>query len=121
MTIPASPSKNVFEGSSVLGNFEVLRDEQNRPVLLGEGTFGRTYKARHRYLDTLVALKIINEKFAADETARQRFLLEAQAAAKLSHPHIARLNDFGESEETLYYAMEYCAGGNLAECVSRRG
>ncbi len=72
------------------GNFEVMNDPDGHPLLLGKGTFGRTYQARHCYLDTIVALKIITERYVADPTVRQRFLTEARAVAKLSHPHIAR-------------------------------
>src|SRR5881296_3789490 len=103
------------------GNFEVMNDPEGRPVLLGKGTFGRTYQARHCYLDTIVALKIITERYVADATVRQRFLTEARAVAKLSHPHIARLYDFGEMNGVLHYAMEYCGGGSLADFVAQKG
>lgn len=103
------------------GNFEVLADEQGRPRLLGEGNFGRTYLARHRFLDHQVALKVIHERIAGDATARRRFLSEGRALKQLEHPHVAGLEDFGEANGTLYYAMEYCAGGNLAARVQARG
>src|SRR5439155_1656133 len=94
---------------------------EGRPVLLGKGTFGRTYQARHCFLDTIVALKIITERYVADAAVRQRFLTEARAVAKLSHPHIARLYDFGEMNGVLHYAMEYCGGGSLADYVAQKG
>ena len=103
------------------GNFEVINDPEGRPVLLGKGTFGRTYQARHCFLDTIVALKIITERYVADAAVRQRFLTEARAVAKLSHPHIARLYDFGEMNGVLHYAMEYCGGGSLADYVAQKG
>jgi serine/threonine protein kinase len=103
------------------GNFEVINDPEGRPVLLGKGTFGRTYQARHCFLDTIVALKIITERYVADAAVRQRFLTEARAVAKLSHPHIARLYDFGEMNGVLHYAMEYCGGGSLADHVAKQG
>jgi hypothetical protein len=103
------------------GNFEVINDPEGRPLLLGKGTFGRTYQARHCYLDTIVALKIITERYVADAAVRQRFLTEARAVAKLSHPHIARLYDFGEMNGVLHYAMEYCGGGSLADYVAQKG
>jgi serine/threonine protein kinase/class 3 adenylate cyclase len=109
------------ERTSLFGNFEILRDAAGNAVQLGRGTFGRTYQARHRYLETIVALKIISERFARDAMVRQRFLTEARAAAKLSHPHIARLYDFGEKDGVLFYAMEYCAGGDLADYVKKHG
>ncbi len=103
------------------GNFEVMNDPEGRPVLLGKGTFGRTYQARHCFLDIIVALKIITERYVADAAVRQRFLTEARAVAKLSHPHIARLYDFGEKDGVLHYAMEYCGGGSLADYVAKNG
>src|SRR5438445_2738453 len=103
------------------GNFDIINDAEGRPISLGKGTFGRTYQARHRYLDTVVALKIITERYAADAGVRQRFLTEARAVAKLSHPHIARLYDFGEMDGVLHYAMEYCGGGSLADYVANKG
>ena len=103
------------------GNFEVINDPDGRPLLLGKGTFGRTYQARHCFLDTIVALKIITERYVADAAVRQRFLTEARAVAKLSHPHIARLYDFGEMNGVLHYAMEYCGGGSLADFAAQKG
>src|SRR5438093_3369008 len=102
------------------GNFEVMNDPEGRPVLLGKGTFGRTYQARHCFLETIVALKIITERYVADAAVRQRFLIEARAVAKLSHPHIARLYDFGEMDGVLHYAMEYCGGGSMADHVAKK-
>ena len=104
-----------------LGNFELMRGENGAPLLLGNRTFGRNYKARHRFLDTVVALKVINERYAIDTLIRQRFLAEGKAVARLSHPHIARLHDFGESEGALYYAMEFCSAGNLSDYVATHG
>jgi serine/threonine protein kinase len=115
-----SPGEKATENVR-FGNFEVINDPDGRPLLLGKGTFGRTYQARHCYLDTIVALKIITERYVADAAVRQRFLTEARAVAKLSHPHIARLYDFGEMNGVLHYAMEYCGGGSLADFVANKG
>ena len=117
----AQVPQKLKEQTTVFGNFEILRDPAGSPLHLGRGTFGRTYQARHRYLETIVALKIISERFARDAGVRQRFLTEAKAAAKLSHPHIARLFDFGEKDGVLFYAMEFCAGGDLADYVKKHG
>ncbi len=103
------------------GNFEVELDDKQQPLVLGRGTFGSTYLARHRFLDTLAALKVINERFAAKPDARKRFLSEARSVARLDHRYIARVQDFGEAGGVLFYAMEYCAGGTLEERVARSG
>ncbi len=118
---PSSSPTDSFEQRVRFGSFEILRTEDGKQHLLGKGAFGRTYKARHVFLERTVALKIINDKFLADAKARERFLHEARAAAKLSHPHIAQILDFGETDGILYYAMEYCSGGDLADYVKRNG
>lgn len=105
----------------LFGNFQILQDAAGQPRLLGQGAFGRTYQARHRYVDTVVALKVVAERFARDPVVRERFLVEGRAAAQLSHPHIARLHDFGEKNGLLYYAMDYCAGEDLGHHVARHG
>src|SRR5881628_1057411 len=117
----SAPSADGLVQKARFGNFEVINDPDGRPLLLGKGTFGRTYQARHCFLDTIVALKIITERYVADAAVRQRFLTEARAVAKLSHPHIARLYDFGEMDGVLHYAMEYCGGGSLADYVAKSG
>ena len=103
------------------GNFEVLTLPDGGLHLLGGGGFGKTYKARHVFLNQVVALKVINDRFLHDLSAKERFLREAQVVHQLRHPHIAHVLDFGEVKTSLYYAMEYCGGGNLENMVSRLG
>jgi hypothetical protein len=103
------------------GNYEVLNRPDGKPDELGRGGFGRTYRARHTFLGTEVALKVILDRLAFDEAAKKRFLKEAQEHARLSHPGIARITDFGEMEGTFFYAMELCPDGDLKEYVRRRG
>ena len=103
------------------GNFEVLLNDEGGLYLLGGGGFGKTYKARHVYLNQIVALKVINDRFLNDGSAKERFLREAQVVHQLRHPNIAHVIDFGEVKSALYYAMEFCGGGNLETMVSRIG
>ena len=110
---PAAPAQ--------CGSYVIMLDAEGRPRQLGTGTFGRTYLAQHQYLETLAALKILNERFAVEASARERFLREGRALVRLDHRHIARLLDFGEAGGALFYAMEYCAGGNLAQRVQQSG
>jgi serine/threonine protein kinase len=118
--LSTEPKKDALQRVQ-FGNFDIMNDAEGRPLALGKGTFGRTYQARHRYLDTIVALKIINERYATDAGVRQRFLVEARAVARLSHPHVARLYDFGEVDGVLHYAMEFCGGRSLADYVAKNG
>lgn len=103
------------------GNYEVLNRPDGKPDELGRGGFGRTYRARHSFLGTEVALKVILDKLAFDEAAKKRFLKEAREHARLNHPGIARITDFGEAEGTFFYAMELCPHGDLKEYVRKRG
>ena len=104
-----------------LGNFEIETTPDGKPRLLGKGTFGQTFLARHSYLESPAAIKVISEKFLSQSRARERFLDEAKAVARLRHPHIAQVYDFGPVEDGLFYAMEFCAGGNLSEWMKTRG
>ncbi len=104
------------------GEYEVMRDERGGAMVLGSGSYGRTYKARHLLLGNEVAIKVIRRELTASEGTRQRFLREGRALAGFAHDHIAMLRHFGRSESgQLYYAMDYCGGGTLAERVQRLG
>ncbi|MEM7584779.1 MAG: protein kinase [Acidobacteriota bacterium] len=83
---------------------------------LGEGGMGTVYKVRHRYLDELRVIKTIKANLNVDEDLQQRFLREAQVAAKLRHPNIATIHDFSVGEDgTAFIAMEFIEGMNLRE------
>lgn len=81
---------------------------------LGGGAMGEVYLARHLRLDRLVALKVIRAE-ASGPQWRARFLAEAQAVARLQHPNIVQIYEVGESADRPYLALEYVAGGSLAE------
>jgi serine/threonine-protein kinase len=80
---------------------------------LGEGGMGFVYKARQVGLDRLVALKMVHAN-RADTVYRARFRREAQAIARLKHPNIVAVYDFGEHEGQPYLVLEYVPGGTLA-------
>ena len=118
---PLEPKENGEGAVTRFGNFEVLTNPDGGLHLLGGGGFGKTYKARHVYLDQIVALKVINDRLLHDASIKERFLREAQVVHQLRHPNIAHVIDFGEVKHSLYYAMEFCGGGNLENMVSRVG
>ncbi len=66
--------------------------------LVGHGGMGVVYRARQKQLDRCVALKILSPKIARDAAFAERFLREARAMAKLSHPHVVAVYDFGQTE-----------------------
>ncbi len=108
-------------GDLELGNYSVLHKGDQALWMLGKGGYGTTYKAEHKHLGRVCALKVINDNLMRNNDAKRRFLQEAQAAASLDHPHIARIYDFGEADGVFYYAMTYCAGGDLEEFSASRG
>src|SRR5258708_24640042 len=70
-------------------HYELLKGEDGKPVELGRGAMGVTYKAFDVDLQCPVALKVISERYLGDESARLRFLREARSAAKLRHSNVA--------------------------------
>jgi WD40 repeat protein len=80
---------------------------------LGRGGMGVVYRARQTALNRPVALKVVLAGDHATPEQRVRFLAEAEVIAKLSHPNIVQVHDFGLSGEQPYFALEFCAGGDL--------
>jgi eukaryotic-like serine/threonine-protein kinase len=115
-------------GSS--GDFEVDPSLEPIPEMIGEyridrligaGGMGRVYRAEHRWMARVVALKTLAPDRMKDEAAVQRFYSEVRAAARLLHPNIVTAFDAGEVKGRHYLAMEYVEGETLAQIVSRRG
>jgi predicted Ser/Thr protein kinase len=88
--------------------------------LLGQGGMGAVYKVRQPRLDRLVALKILPPEAGRDPPFAERFRREAQALARLSHPHIVAVHDFGQADGLYFLVMEYVDGVNLRQ-VLRKG
>jgi len=86
--------------------------------LLGQGGMGAVYKARQKQLDRLVALKILPPEVGRTEAFAERFTREARSLAKLSHPRIVSVHDFGHTEDGLYYfIMEFIDGTDLRRVI----
>ncbi len=88
--------------------------------LIGAGGMGAVYKARQSGLDRLVALKILPEEFGHDVKFALRFTREARTLAKLSHPNIVSVYEFGNVEDTYYFLMEFVDGSTLRDVVEAR-
>ena len=104
-----------------LEHYELVTDEDGKPIELGRGAMGVTYKAFDVNLRCLVALKLISERYLGDESARLRFLREARAAASVRHPNIASVFHLGRSGEDYFYAMEFVEGETLENLIKRSG
>jgi eukaryotic-like serine/threonine-protein kinase len=83
--------------------------------VLGRGGMGVVYRARQVALKRLVALKMIRAGDAADPEQRARFQAEAEAVARLQHPHIVQVYEVAEHDGRPLLALEYVAGGSLAD------
>ena len=86
--------------------------------LVGHGGMGAVYQARQKNLDRIVALKILSPKLGNDPAFAERFMREARTLAKLAHPNIITVFDFGEADHTYYLIMEFVDGVNLRDAIS---
>src|SRR5262249_41116325 len=103
-----SPESGRAAAAPVFPGYEILGE-------LGRGGMGVVYKARHRELNRVVALKMILAGGHASAADQQRFLSEAQAVAALQPTHIVQLYDFGQHEGLPYFTLEFVPGGSLAD------
>ena len=87
--------------------------------LLGRGGMAEVYRATHRTLEREVAIKVINPALNVDPTFPLRFLREAKAVARLHHPNIVTVYDFGEEGELNFLVMELATGGTFRQQVRR--
>ena len=95
--------------------------EDGKPVELGRGAMGVTYKAFDVDLHCPVTLKVISERYLGDESARLRFLREARAAASVRHPNVASVFHLGRTGSSYFYAMEFVEGETLERLIKRSG
>src|SRR5262249_53321084 len=102
-------------------HYELVTGEDGKPVELGRGAMGVTYKALDIDLHCPVTLKVISEKYLGDESARVRFLREARAAAKLRHSNVASVLHLGRTGSSYFYAMEFVEGETLEKLIKRSG
>jgi beta-lactam-binding protein with PASTA domain/predicted Ser/Thr protein kinase len=99
----------------------VFKDRYEVHRKLARGGMSDVYLARDRVLDRPVALKVLFPEYAKDATFVARFRREAQAAARLNHPNIVGVYDWGEETGTYFIAMEYIEGHTLSEIVRAEG
>lgn len=88
---------------------------------LGEGGMGTVFKAEHKVMGRVVALKVINRRLTSKSDVVERFRTEVKAAAKLSHPNIVTAHDAEEANGLHFLVMEFVEGMSLDRYVGRRG
>ena len=102
-------------------HYTLLRRPDGTPWELGRGTMGVTYKAFDVNLRCEVALKVVNPALIHHPNARERFIREARAAARLRHRNIASVYHLGNDGDRFFYAMEFIDGETLDALVRRQG
>ena len=101
-------------GSVIAGRYHVLKR-------LGEGGMGRVYLAEHVRMHRQCAIKVMNAELVHDAGAAARFAREASSAARILHPNVAAVFDYGEADGVVYLVMEYVAGEPLSALIEREG
>jgi tRNA A-37 threonylcarbamoyl transferase component Bud32 len=109
-----NPAARALLGSAILGIYE-LTD------IVGKGGMSIVYKARHKMTDQVVALKILPAELAVHADIKARFIEEAKALAKLEHPNIVRLYNFGEENGRFVLAMQYVEGSTFEQRIFSAG
>jgi serine/threonine protein kinase len=89
--------------------------------ILGRGGMGTVYKGRQLSMDRPVAVKVLSDELSRDPAFATRFIREARALAKLSHPNIVAAIDAGEKSGTYYYVMEYVEGTAVSTLLRQNG
>jgi serine/threonine protein kinase len=109
--VKATSAVRPFPAQDSLLNLQL--DEYRLEAMLGRGGMARIYRGLDVHLERHVAIKVIDTPFRADSDYAVRFEREAQAIAKLEHPHIVRLYRYGRDKDLLYMAMQYVDGADL--------
>jgi serine/threonine-protein kinase len=99
----------------------VLANRYELGAEIGRGGMARVYVAHDRLLERTVAVKVLADLDAYDDTAVERFRREAQAAARLNHPSIVGVFDWGEEADTAFIVMEYVDGQTLRDVINHYG
>lgn len=100
-------------GTYLQGRYEILEK-------IGSGGMSVVYKAKCHTLNRLVAIKVLKEEFASDENFVSKFKMEAQAAARLSHPNIVNVYDVVDEENLHYIVMELIEGITLKNYIEKK-
>ncbi len=109
MSISSEPLMSMQPGTVIAGRYEVVKS-------LGAGSMGVVYACRHRELTGhMVAVKVLFPEVANDKVAAARFKNEIFASYSVSHPNVVRAYEYLRDGDLVAYAMEYVAGGALAE------
>ncbi len=102
-------------GTTLAGCYEIMS-------VIGHGGMGVVYKARHQLMDRIVAIKMMKSQLISDTISVKRFQQEVKAYAKINHPHVITVFDFGVSPDGLpYIVMDYLEGHPLSDVIKKDG
>jgi serine/threonine-protein kinase len=107
-------------GADLIGS--IVADRYHIEKKLGEGGMGAVYLGEHVKMGRKSAIKVMTQSMASDPEAIARFNREAANAARINHPNVCAIYDFGETEDgTIYLAMEFIEGETLSDMQHREG
>ncbi|MCB9496773.1 MAG: serine/threonine protein kinase [Fibrobacteria bacterium] len=112
--MPMTAPTRLLESGDRLGNYTILK-------VIGKGSMGAVYTAWQEGLSRQVALKVLMKDRFDQLVTAERFLLEAETAANLSHPNIVTVFGQGERTDCIWFAMQFIEGPSLSEWLRRRG
>ncbi len=110
---PEAGARGAEQAMTRVGKYQILGR-------IGHGAMGQVFRALDPLLNRQVAIKTMVADVSADEELTKRFLVEAQSAARLNHPNIVTLHDFGEDNGQFYMAMELLEGQDLSAVIKLR-
>src|SRR5262249_4618488 len=110
------------EGANAAAPPELLRHPRYRILgLLGAGGMGTVFKAEHRLMERVVALKVMRKSLLNRAPAVTQFRQEVRMAARLCHPNIVTAHDTDQADDVHFLFMEFVAGASLERVVEERG
>ncbi len=115
MTRASEVHNSIAPGANIANRFEIQR-------LLGRGSMGYVWLAKHLSLNVDVAVKFIDGAIRHQDEHRERFAVEARTAAQINSPHVVKIFDFGTDDDgRLFLAMEYLDGADVERLLAYRG
>lgn len=115
------PQTRAAEGDNHVGR-HLANGKYRLDACVGKGGMGSVYRAHHRDLDLVVAVKLLHGKAQSDAGFAQRFQAEALTMSRIDHPNVVRVLDFGEEPDgLLYLVMEFLDGIDLQSTLEREG
>jgi serine/threonine protein kinase len=114
-----SPLRPMAGGDPLIGR--VIAERYLVLARIGEGGMGRVYLAEHVKMNRQCAIKVMNPSLINDTESLQRFAREASSAARILHPNVAAVFDYGEADKIVYLVMEFVDGESLSAILARDG